>query len=188
MPSLPYREARHFLFAMDYTSKRWKHLRARVLREQPLCQEAQRYGRREPATVAHHVYPVEDFPGWRFCRWNLIAVSVDAHNSFHDRVTGKLTERGLAWQRRVSPPRHAPPPFWQGRRRGALCPTAGKPRGGVPTRPPGAHTRENLESRGAGANDAGAQRRKPSEALPGAVQLGGIGDHRRCPESFILLF
>ena len=103
MPSLPYREARHFLFAMDYTSKRWKHLRARVLREQPLCQEALRYGRREPATVAHHVYPVEDFPGWRFCRWNLIAVSADAHNSFHDRATGKLTERGLAWQRRVSP-------------------------------------------------------------------------------------
>ena len=73
MPSLPYREARHFLFAMDYTSKRWKHLRARVLREQPLCQEALRYGRREPATVAHHVYPVEDFPGGRFCRWNLSA-------------------------------------------------------------------------------------------------------------------
>ena len=112
MPSLPYREARHFLFAMDYTSKRWKHLRARVLREQPLCQEALRYGRREPATVAHHVYPVDDFPGWRFCRWNLIAVSADAHNSFHDRVTGKLTERGLAWQRRVSPPRNAPPPFY----------------------------------------------------------------------------
>ena len=104
MPSLPYWEARHFLFAMNYTSKRWKHLRARVLREQPLCQEAQRYGRREPATVAHHVYPVEDFPGWRFCRWNLIAVSADAHNSFHDRATGKLTERGLAWQRRISPP------------------------------------------------------------------------------------
>ena len=111
MPSLPYREARRFLFAMDYTSKRWKHLRARVFREQPLCQEALRYGRREPATVVHHVYPAEDFPGWRFCRWNLIAVSADAHNSFHDRATGKLTERGLAWQRRVSPPQNAPPPF-----------------------------------------------------------------------------
>ena len=96
---------------MDYTSKRWKALRARVLREQPLCQEALRYGRREPATVAHHVYPVDSFPGWRFCRWNLIAVSQEAHNSFHDRATGKLTERGLAWQRRVSPPRSAPPPF-----------------------------------------------------------------------------
>ena len=96
MPSLPYREARHFLFAMDYTSKRWKHLRARVLREQPLCQEALRYGRREPATVAHHVYPVEDFPGWRFCRWNLIAVSADAHNSFHDRATGKRSRLAAA--------------------------------------------------------------------------------------------
>ena len=102
---------RRFFYAMDYKSKRWKTLRALVLREQPLCQEALRYGRREEAVTAHHVYPVEDFPGWKFCRWNLIAVSQAAHNSFHDRATGKLTERGLAWQRRVSPPRNAPPPF-----------------------------------------------------------------------------
>lgn len=59
----------------------------------------------------------------------------------------------------------------------------GKIAGGGNARPPGAHTRENLESRGAGANDAGAQRHAASEALPGAVQLGGIGNHRRCPES-----
>ena len=100
-----------FILPMDYKSKRWQHLRARVLREQPLCQDALRYGKRVEATVAHHVYPVEDFPGWQWCRWNLIAVSQEAHNSFHDRATGKLTERGLAWQRRVSPPRNAPPPF-----------------------------------------------------------------------------
>ena len=30
---------------------------------------------------------------------------------FDDRVTGKLTDRGLAWQRRVIPPPNAPPPF-----------------------------------------------------------------------------
>ena len=139
---------------MDYTSKRWKALRARVLREQPLCQEALRYGKRVEATVAHHVYPVEDFPGWRFCRWNLIAVSQEAHNSFQDRATGKLTERGLAWQRRVSPHSICPAsvlreaPEWGGLSDG------GKTAGGGNARPPGAHTREKLESRGAGANDA----------------------------------
>ena len=93
---------------MDYKSKRWLHLRDAVLRRDKYrCREAARFGRNELATVAHHVYPVEDFPGWQWCGWNLIAV----HNSFHDRVTGKLTDRGLAWQRRVIPPPDAPPPF-----------------------------------------------------------------------------
>ena len=51
----------------------------------------------------------------QWCLWLgiivIIAVSQAAHNSFHDRVTGKLTDRGLAWQRRVIPPPDAPPPF-----------------------------------------------------------------------------
>ena len=68
---------------MDYKSKRWLHLRDAVLRRDK----------------------------YRWCGWNLIAVSQAAHNSFHDRVTGKLTDRGLAWQRRVIPPPDAPPPF-----------------------------------------------------------------------------
>lgn len=97
---------------MDYKSKRWLHLRDAVLRRDKYrCREAARFGRNELATVAHHVYPVEDFPGWQWCGWNLIAVSQAAHNSFHDRVTGKLTDRGLSWQRRVIPPPDAPPPF-----------------------------------------------------------------------------
>lgn len=98
--------------SMDYKSKRWLHLRDAVLRRDKCrCREAARFGKNELATVAHHVYPVEDFPGWQWCGWNLIAVSQAAHNSFHDRVTGKLTDRGLAWQRRVIPPPDAPPPF-----------------------------------------------------------------------------
>ena len=101
-----------FCFCMDYKSKRWLRLRNAVLRRDKFnCRDAARYGRRELATTVHHVYPVEDFPGWQWCTWNLIAVSHAAHNSFHDRVTGKLTERGLAWQRRVIPPPNSPPPF-----------------------------------------------------------------------------
>ena len=52
----------------------------------------------------HHVYPVEDYPELQWAEWNLISVSQQAHNSFHDRSTGKLTPAGLAWQKRVSPP------------------------------------------------------------------------------------
>lgn len=87
-------------------------MRAAVLRrDKGLCREALRYGKRVEATTAHHVYPAEDFPGWQWCSWNLIAVSQQAHNSFHDRATGKLTAKGLAWQRRVIPPPNSPPPF-----------------------------------------------------------------------------
>ena len=97
---------------MDYKSKRWLHLRDTVLRRDKFrCREAARYGRQVEASVVHHVYPVEDYPGWQWCRWNLIAVSAAAHNSFHDRATGKLTDAGLAWQRRVIPPPDAPPPL-----------------------------------------------------------------------------
>jgi 5-methylcytosine-specific restriction endonuclease McrA len=101
-----------FDLSMDYKSKRWLCLRDAILRRDGYrCREASRYGRNEMATTVHHVYPVDDFPGWQWCRWNLIAVSQQAHNSFHDRATGKLTERGLAWQRRVIPPLDSPPPF-----------------------------------------------------------------------------
>ena len=91
---------------MDYKSKRWLALRARVLRrDKGLCREAMRYGRRVEATTVHHVYPVEDYPELQWAEWNLISVSQQAHNSFHDRSTGKLTPAGLAWQRRIAPPR-----------------------------------------------------------------------------------
>nr|DAR43480.1 MAG TPA: HNH endonuclease bacteriophage, HNH Endonuclease, DNA.52A [Caudoviricetes sp.] len=102
----PFRVTAPFFLPMDYKSKRWLALRARVLRrDKGLCREALRYGRRVEATTVHHVYPVEDYPELQWAEWNLISVSQQAHNSFHDRSTGKLTPAGLAWQKRVSPPR-----------------------------------------------------------------------------------
>ena len=102
----PFRVTAFFFLPMDYKSKRWLALRARVLRrDKGLCREALRYGRRVEATTVHHVYPVEDYPELQWAEWNLISVSQQAHNSFHDRSTGKLTPAGLAWQKRVSPPR-----------------------------------------------------------------------------------
>ena len=97
---------------MDYKSRRWLSLRSSILRrDKGRCRDAARYGRLVEATTVHHVYPVEDFPGWQWCPWNLISVSAEAHDSFHDRRAGKLTDAGLAWQRRVVPPSDAPPPF-----------------------------------------------------------------------------
>ena len=69
------------------------------------CRESARYKAiPDEATTVHHVWPAEDFPERAWCEWNLIAVSQKAHDSLHDRRSGKLTEKGLAWQRRVIPP------------------------------------------------------------------------------------
>lgn len=102
---------RLFLFAMfDYNSRRWKKLRAAVLREAiskdgaPICQYLKRFGRRVEATHVHHIWPAEDFPQYAFERWNLIALSQEAHNMMHDRTTGKLTAVGENLRRRTIPP------------------------------------------------------------------------------------
>ena len=92
-------------FCFDYTSPRWRRLRERVLRKAGYrCQWAKRYGRREQATTAHHIWPAEDFPEYAWCEWNLIALSQASHNAMHDRSTGKLTEFGEQLRRRTIPP------------------------------------------------------------------------------------
>ena len=93
-------------FAMfDYKSPRWTRLRASVLREAGYqCQWSRRYGRRVQASHVHHIWPAEDFPQYAFCRWNLIALSQEAHNAMHDRTTGKLTAAGEALRRKTIPP------------------------------------------------------------------------------------
>ena len=97
---------------MDYKCDRWQRLRERILRRDKRCRETARYSPMPPAaTVVHHVFPAEDYPGWAWEPWNLIGLSERAHNAMHDRRTGKLTELGLAWQRRVSPPSSAPAPW-----------------------------------------------------------------------------
>ena len=96
-------------FCFDYTSPRWRRLRERVLRKAGYrCQWAKRYGRREQATTAHHIWPAEDFPEYAWCEWNLIALSQASHNAMHDRTTGRLTEVGESLRRRTIPPTPRP--------------------------------------------------------------------------------
>lgn len=91
----------------DYSSsnKRWQRLRSRALRRDLFrCQEAARYGRRKPAAVVHHIWPVEDYPEYAYCLWNLVSLSDEAHKAMHDRITRKLTPLGQRWKNRTPPP------------------------------------------------------------------------------------
>lgn len=58
------------------------------------CQVYKRYGKNVPANTVHHIFPVEDYPEYKWESWNLIAVSNDAHNELHNRNTRALTDKG----------------------------------------------------------------------------------------------
>lgn len=65
---------------------------------------SKRYGRYREATTVHHIYPLEDYPQYALCNWNLISVSNGVNNQLHDRESGKLTALGLELQRRTKIP------------------------------------------------------------------------------------
>ena len=94
----------------DYMSPRWLRLRAAVMRDvirrdgAPICQYFKRYGRRVEASTVHHIWPAEDYPQYAWERWNLIALSHEAHNMMHDRRSGQLTDVGEDLRRRTIPP------------------------------------------------------------------------------------
>lgn len=91
--------------SFDYTCSRWRALRASVLRAAGYrCQYFARYGRNVEATRVHHIWPADEFPQYAWCRWNLIALSLEGHNAMHDRISGKLSPTGEALRRRTIPP------------------------------------------------------------------------------------
>lgn len=92
-------------FDYSSTNRRWQRLRQRALRRDAhRCQEATRYGRAVPAEVVHHIWPVEEYPEYAYCLWNLVSLSRKAHDAMHDRNTRKLTPAGLRWKNRTPPP------------------------------------------------------------------------------------
>lgn len=95
-----------FAMNFDYTdaNTRYRRLRRQCLESGGgTCQNCARYGRGTPATVAHHAWPVEDFPEYGYCRWNLIRLCKPCHDAMHDRISRKLTPLGLYWRRRTPP-------------------------------------------------------------------------------------
>ena len=88
----------------DYKGKRWKDLAARAMRRDGYkCQLSARYGRNVEAEMVHHIYPVDEYPEYAYCLWNLISLSQSMHNTLHDRNTNKLTAEGVALMRRTKP-------------------------------------------------------------------------------------
>lgn len=91
--------------AFDYTSKRWRRKRIHILkRDGYLCREAKRYGKRVEADTVHHIYPADIYPKYAYCDWNLISLSSANHDAMHDRLTHNLTDAGMYWLTRTSPP------------------------------------------------------------------------------------
>ena len=89
--------------AMDYKSKRWERLRAAVLkRDNYMCQESLRYGKRVQANTVHHVFPARLYPQFQWEPWNLISLSQSVHNEMHVRDSDELTDRGLDLLRRTA--------------------------------------------------------------------------------------
>lgn len=88
----------------SYASTKWKRISEKVLRRDGYkCQISKRYGKAVPAEVVHHIYPVEEYPEYAYCLWNLISLSRAAHNRLHDRENGALTADGVALMRRTKP-------------------------------------------------------------------------------------
>ena len=78
-----------------YKEPRWVELRKRILfRDKYIDQYLKRYGKFKTAELVHHIFPVDEFPEYQYCEWNLISVSKATHNMFHDRDTNELTDIG----------------------------------------------------------------------------------------------
>lgn len=89
-----------------YKTKRWQSKREKVLkRDEYLCRECKRYGKSVQATTVHHIIPLEWCLAYNkelaLASMNLISLCDQCHERMHDRTTGKLTELGLAWVRRM---------------------------------------------------------------------------------------
>ena len=86
-----------------YQSGICKRKRAMILRRDGyMCQLSKRYGKRVEAEVVHHIFPLEAYPEYALCNWNLIALSKAAHNKLHDRITNELTDEGKKLLRGVA--------------------------------------------------------------------------------------
>ena len=92
-----------FSIDMDYKDPRWIRKRNRILRRDKYqCQMSKRYGKLRQAEVVHHIFPVADYPQYQWEDWNLISITQDWHNKFHDRNTNKLTAVGLELLRKTA--------------------------------------------------------------------------------------
>lgn len=88
-----------------FNSIAWAGKRTQALkRDGYMCAVCKRYGKRKPATVVHHIRPIEFFWELRLKLWNLISLCDECHNKMHDRQTHQLTAEGQKLIERYPPP------------------------------------------------------------------------------------
>ena len=89
----------------NYKDKRWIEKRKAILkRDKYQCQECRRYGKLVDATHVHHCWPLEYYPEYKYCSWNLISLCTKCHNKMHDRESHELTTEGLKLKSLRVPP------------------------------------------------------------------------------------
>ena len=85
-----------------YKDKRWAMKRQAILRRDDfLCRECKRYGKRTDAKHVHHIVPIEEQEDLWLTDGNLISLCTECHNKMHDRNTGQLTETGQQLRHRL---------------------------------------------------------------------------------------
>ena len=88
---------------MNYKTTSWRKLRERILRRDGYrCQYSKRDGKHIEANTVHHIFPASQFPEYAWCDWNLVSLSVAAHNRMHIRDTDELTDEGRALMERIA--------------------------------------------------------------------------------------
>ncbi|GEM04518.1 hypothetical protein HMI01_15060 [Halolactibacillus miurensis] len=82
-----------------YKTKRWRRKRENILKQHDyLCAESRQYGNNRQAEMIHHIYPLEYYPELAYEDWNLLPLTNSVHNTFHDRNTNEVIDRGIYWQ------------------------------------------------------------------------------------------
>jgi 5-methylcytosine-specific restriction protein A len=73
-----------------YKTKRHREWREKVLRKAGyLCVECAKYGRRTPATHAHHIKPRDQYPELQYTVSNGMALCGACHNKAHPEKGGR---------------------------------------------------------------------------------------------------
>lgn len=79
-----------------YNSAAWQNLRASVLRSAEYKDQLEiRAGRNVNADTVHHIFPLDKYPQYGLCRWNLIAINNLTHEALHNRRSGGLSSMGF---------------------------------------------------------------------------------------------
>lgn len=93
-----------------YKRKSWQMLRESILRRDDyLCRQCKRTGKRTEATEVHHIYSVEARPDLMYNPDNLISLCMTCHNLMHDREAHTMTRLGQHWQRKIKNKIPGPP-------------------------------------------------------------------------------